>query len=261
MHCAEVDRDLRKEPAMERERFDQVARLIGKAGTRRSALRLAATAALLGGTAAFDGVAAKGRKKRGKVRSEAASPPCTGDNVPRICQTTSSGGCGKPQGNCATKRIGPGTNLTNCNFINVDIEDTNFTSANLTGTCWLAEVLENEPNFRGANLTNACFFETELELADFRGANLTGASFCFADLNGADFRGSNLTDEQLALAGRVSCTTIKPNGKPAVQCAKGQTCNTEFGDCTCTLDSDCTVTGLDCPHALCLGGFCACSSV
>jgi hypothetical protein len=244
---------------MERERFDQVARLIGTAGTRRAALRLAATAALLGGAASIDSAAAKSRKKRGKVRSDVASPPCTGGDVPRICQTTSSGGCGKPQGNCATKKIGPGTNLTNCNFTtDEDIVETNFASANLTGTCWVADELVNQPTFRGANLTNACFFETELEFADFRGANLTGASFCFADLNGADFRGSNLTQEQLARAGRFSCTTILPNGKPAVQCAKGQTCNTDFGDCTCTQDSDCSNTGLFCDRPGCLSGFCEC---
>jgi len=243
---------------MERESFDRYARLIGAARTRREALRLVATGALLGGTASIDSVAAKGRK-RGKVRSEAASPPCIGDNVPRICQTTSSGGCGKPQGNCATKKIGPGTNLTNCNFTtDQNIIETNFASANLTGTCWFADELDNLPNFRGANLTNACFFEAQLDFSDFRGANLKGASFCLADLNGVDFRGSNLTDEQLAQAGRFSCTTIKPNGKPAVTCAAGQTCDTDFGVCTCQLDSDCTVTGLDCNVPGCLNGFCEC---
>jgi hypothetical protein len=246
---------------MERETFDQFARLIGTAGTRRTALRLAATAALLGGAAAFDGVAAKGRKKRGKVRSEAASPPCIGDNLPLICLIPGGTGCGQPNGNCANKKIGPGVNLTNCNFItDKDIVETNFSGANLTGTCWFADELVNHPNFRGANLTNACFFETVLSFSDFRGANLTGATFCKANLAGADFRGSNLTAEQLAHAQRFACDTILPNGKPAVQCAKGQTCS-EFSDCTCTQDSDCTVTGIECIRPFCLSGFCACSSV
>jgi len=169
-------------------------------------------------------------------------------------------GCGQPDGNCATKRIGPGANLTNCNFITEsgNIVQTNFASANLTGTCWFAETLFNRPTFRGANLTNACFFEAGLDFADFRGANLRGATFCLADLTGADFRGSNLTAAQLAQAGRFACTTILPNGKPAVPCAKGQTCNTEFGDCTCEQDSDCTVTGINCTRPACLSGFCEC---
>jgi hypothetical protein len=244
---------------MERERFDQVARLIGKAGTRRSALRLAATAALLGGTAAFDGVAAKGRKKRDKVRSDAESPPCIGNNTPSICLVTGGTGCGQPDGNCANKKIGPGTNLTNCNFINEngDIFQTNFAAANLTGTCWFAESLFNHANFRGANLTNACFFETNLDFSDFRGANLTGASFCLADLTGVDFRGSNLTAAQLAQATTVTCSTILPNGKSAKPCDKGLTCCIDICTDTDTDPDNCGTCGNVCtPPQNCDQGSC-----
>jgi hypothetical protein len=167
---------------MERTTFDHLTRLFATTRTRRSTLRLA-VGALLGGAATIDGVAAKGRKKRGTVHSDAASPPCIGDNLPRICLIPGGTGCGEPDGNCANKKIGP-----------------------------------------GANLTNACFFEAGLEGADFRGANLKGATFCLADLTGADFRGSNLTTEQLAHAERFSCTTILPNGKPAVPCDADQIC-------------------------------------
>jgi hypothetical protein len=244
---------------MERETFDRFTRLMGTAGTRRDALRLVATGALLGGITTIERAAAKGRKQRGKVRSDAESPPCIGDNVPSICLVTGGTGCGQPDGNCATKRIGPGANLTNCSFTNEsgNIFQTNFASANLTGTCWLAETLFNHPNFRGANLTNACFFETDLSFSDFRGTNLSGATFCLANLTGVDFRGSNLTAEQLAHAGQFGCGTILPNGTPAVQCAKGQTC-VERAVCTCQQDSDCTRTGVNCDHPGCLNGFCSC---
>ena len=43
---------------MERDTFDRLTRLIGVAGTRRAALRLAATGALLGGTTTINSAAA-----------------------------------------------------------------------------------------------------------------------------------------------------------------------------------------------------------
>jgi hypothetical protein len=250
---------------VERDTFDRLVRLLGATGSRRAALRLIASGALFGATATTSERTAAKRRRRGGRAGRAGARAVGAEQipVPSICLTSGGTGCSKPQGNCATKPIGPGTNLRNCNFVNEsgDLFETNFAGADLTGACFLAATLNNRPTFQGANVARVCFFETDLTGSDFRGANLRGATFCDADLNGADFRGSNLTDEQLARAGRVSCTTIKPNGKPAVQCAKGQTCNTNFGDCTCTLDSDCTVTGLDCTHAFCLSGFCACSSV
>jgi len=240
---------------MEHETFDRFTRLIGAAGTRRDALRLVATGALLGGAATIEGAAAKSRKQRGKVRAE-QRVDCEN---PAVCLTTSNTGCSFEQGNCANKRIGPGANLTNCNFITESggVFETNFASANLTGTCWFADTLFNRPNFRGANLTRACFFEAGLDFADFRGANLTGANFCFADLTGADFRGSNLTAEQLASAATVTCSTILPNGKPAVQCAKELTCCIDVCTDTDTDPNNCGTCGNVCtPPQNCDQGGC-----
>jgi hypothetical protein len=206
---------------VERDTFDRLARLFGAAGSRRDAVRLVVTGALLGGATTIAEGAAKRRRRKGRrlLAQQVA-------DVPAICLVTGGTGCGQPQGNCANKRIGPGANLTNCNFVTESggIFQTNFAASNLTGTCWLAAELFNQPNFRGANLTNACFFETDLHFANFRSTNVRGASFCDADLTGVDFRGSNVTAAQIACAATVSCSTILPNGKPAVPCAAGETC-------------------------------------
>jgi hypothetical protein len=246
---------------MERGTFDRLSRVVGAARSRRDAVRLIATAALLGSVATIESATAKGRRKRrksGLARLQAQQAVDCRD-VPLICRTTGNTGCSQPQGNCANKKIGPGTNLTNCNFVNEsgDIFQTNFASANLTGTCWVAATLFNQPSFRGANLTNACFFETDLSFSDFRGANLRGASFCFADLTGVDFRGSNITAAQLASATKVACSTILPNGKPAVPCAADQTCCIDICTDTRTDPENCGTCGAICtPPQTCEGGSC-----
>jgi uncharacterized protein YjbI with pentapeptide repeats len=250
-----------KEPAMERHTFDYLTRLFATTRDRRSTLRLAATAALLGGAATLDGVAAKSRK-RGKVRGQAAVH-C----VSTICH---------PGIGCPGTTLGPGTNLSRCEFIgqsfpNVNLRGANiaqavflgssffnqpsFRSVNATGTCFASATID-AADFRGANLNGADFFDADVRNADFRGANVSGAVFFTANLNGSNFQGSNITAEQLACA-NVGCTTILPNGKPAVTCAAGQSCDTDFGLCTCEQDSDCTVTGPNCTPS-CLNGLCIC---
>ena len=207
---------------MERETFDRLTRLIGAAGTRRAALRLVATAALLGGAASVEDVAAKRRKNRGRVRAQQEQ------QIPEVCEFLPQNGCSQPAepNRCLGKNFRPGANLTKCNFFNTSgfLANVRLNAANLTSTCWFDMDLFGPPSFRSANLTNACFFEASLVFADFRGANLQGASFCEADLRGANFQGSNLTDEQLACAADIGCDTILPNGKPAVQCDADQVC-------------------------------------
>lgn len=237
---------------MERESFDRLSRLIGSARSRRDAVRLVAVAAVLGG-ASIGAAEAKQRRGRGRVRSQQA------DEVPAICLIGGGTGCSKPQGNCANKKIGPGTNLTNCNFVNEsgDLIQTNFGSANLTGACFLAATLFNQPNFRGANVSNVCFFETDLSFSDFRGANVRGASFCAADLTGVNFKGSNVTAAQLGCAAKVSCSTILPNGKPAIACPTGQTCCIDICADLQTDPNNCGTCGNVCtPPQTCEQGGC-----
>jgi uncharacterized protein YjbI with pentapeptide repeats len=246
---------------MERETFDWFTRLIGAVGTRRDALRLVAAAALLGSAAIRENAAAKSRK-RGTVRGQAAAQ-C----VSTICH---------PGIVCPGKTLGPGKNLSRCEFIgqsfpNVNLRGANiaqavflgsrffnqpsFRSVNATGTCFASATID-AADFRGANLNGTDFFDADVRNADFRGADVSGAVFFTADLNGSNFQGSNITAEQLACA-NVGCTTILPNGKPAVACAAGQSCDTDFGLCTCEQDSDCTVTGPNCTPS-CLNGLCIC---
>lgn len=202
---------------MERNTFDRFTRLFAGAGTRRDALRLVATGAILGGAATLNTVAAKPRRKRGKLRAEQASlAPCPG--------------LGK---DCNNKKIGPGVNLSGCGFSPPrDFFQANFSGANLSGASFFLSSFFNFPSFRGANATNVCFGQADLELSDFRSANVRGTNFCGADLRGADFRGSNVTAEQLACA-FVGCTTLLPNGKPAVVCDADQIC---CGGACCTPD-------------------------
>jgi hypothetical protein len=238
---------------MERDKFDRLVRLFADARSRRAALRLAVGAAVLG-VATVDETAARRRRKRRRVQAQQLP-----GEVPEICLIPGGTGCSKPQGNCANKRIGPGANLTNCNFITEQggIFQTNFRATNLTGACFFAAILFNLPNFRGANLTNACFFNAELDFADFRGANLKGATFCGANLTGVDFRGSNLTQEQLDCAQTVSCSTILPNGKPAVPCEAGLTCCIDICTDTDTDPDNCGVCGNVCtPPQNCDQGGC-----
>jgi hypothetical protein len=197
---------------MERDTFDRLVRLIAAASSRRAALRLA-TGAVLGGAATLESAAAK-RRTRGRVRAQQAEPFC-GDQ------------CGVA-GNCDNKKIGPGANLSGCNFNEVQFgpSQTNLVSTNISGACFVkARFLGFGGKLRSANASNACFTEADLESADFRGTNLSGAIFCGADLRGADFRGSNVTKEQLDCA-NVGCDTILPNGKPAVVCTGGKICCT-----------------------------------
>ncbi len=195
---------------VDREHFDRFVRLIGSAGSRRTALRLLATGALLGGTATLEGSAAKRRRRRGGVRAEQANVvPCPGPPSLR---------------DCSTRPIGPGVNLERCDLINRDFLNANLAGSNLTGASFfLSEFFGETVSFQGANASRVCFGQASLTFADFRGANVSRSNFCGADLRGADFRGSNVTAAQLACAA-VGCDTILPNGQPAVPCAAGRVC-------------------------------------
>ena len=176
---------------MDRDQFDRLSRLVAAAGTRRDALRLLVAGAVAGAAIGGDDAAARKRQRgesrqRKKVRSQ---------QLPVQCPST----CNQ---NCSNKPLHPGVNLTKCDLNERDLDGVNLSSS---------------------NVTKACFGDSSLRYANFRGANVSGACFCGADLTGADFRGTKVTTQQLACA-TVACNTILPNGKPAVACAKGQTC-------------------------------------
>jgi hypothetical protein len=198
---------------VEHDNFARLVRLIGAARTRREALRLAAAGALVGGIATREGAEAKHRRRRGRVSAQqTAVVPCPGPPTLR---------------DCSNKKIAPGANLSNCDFIRPEtgIPNVNLRSANVSGSSFSGTDLFGPASFRGANASNVCFGGSGLDFADFRGANVSNSNFCGADLRGANFLGSNITQEQLDCA-MVGCDTIKPNGKPAVECTGGQICCT-----------------------------------
>lgn len=213
---------------MDDTRFDRLARMIGVARTRRATLRLVLASVLLG-VAAHDGVAAKTkRQKRHRVRASQIVP-CT-----NVCRK------------CAGKPVGPGANLSGCDFKGADFtEGVNLSSANVSSACFVDAELPGAL-FNGANASRACFQDANLTNASFRGANLSKATFCGAVLFGTDFRGSNLDLSQPACAAFVGCNTILPNGKPAVPCAANQTCCEGLCTNTKTDTLNCGACGVEC---------------
>jgi hypothetical protein len=175
---------------MDREHFDRLSRLVAAAGTRRDALRLL-VAGVVAGSVGGAGLA-EGRKRHSRDRGRSET------GAEQVLNCTDRGCI-----SCANKKIGPGANLTRCDLNRrLDLHDTSLA---------------------GSNLTRACLGDADLRNVNFRGAQLQGTCFCGSNLRGADFRGSNVTQEQLACA-KVGCTTILPNGKPAVVCKGTETC-------------------------------------
>jgi hypothetical protein len=215
---------------MDRDRFDQLSRLVAAAGTRRDALRLLAVGAIAGAAGEIPAVEARKRRnaRRGKQVSGEQAEFCT-----NVCL------------DCAAKPIRPGANLDRCDFDDESFVDgLNLSSAHLAKACFARAELRNA-RFDSAAVNRACFADADLTGASFKGANVNGAVFCGANLTGADFRGSNVKAAQLACA-TVGCDTILPNGKPAVACTRGERCCA--GVCVDT-DGDpqnCGACGNDC---------------
>jgi Pentapeptide repeats (8 copies) len=245
---------------VERKQFDRFVRLLGVAGSRRAALCLV-TGALLGAAGTLESTTAGRRRNRGRVRAQQSLVvPCPGPPTLR---------------DCTNKKLGPGANLSQCDFIEKVFPSVNLSGANVSGASFFDAELFGPPNFRGANASNVCFGgeggNASLAFADFRGANVRGSNFCGNDLRGADFRGSNITAEQLSCA-FVGCDTILPNGKPVVPCTADQVCcgalccdpkNCEQGTCLvaesacgggpCNGDPDCPAPCLCGPFGNCVG--------
>lgn len=158
---------------MDHHGFDQLTRLLGRAGTRRAALGTLLGAGALGVRAvdANRHDLKSGKRRRRRVASQAAAPrdPLAGLRD-----------CPNP---------GPGQNLSKCNFVDQDLRGTNL---------------------RGANLSGAVFANANLCSADLRGANLSRTDFSFAVLTRADLRGTNLSTATFDHA--ALCRTRMPNG-------------------------------------------------
>jgi hypothetical protein len=139
--------------------FDRLARLLGRAGTRRTVLGVVLGTGALGVGSAAAKPARRRRNK--KLAAQAAADPLAGLRD-----------CPNP---------GPGQNLSKCNFVDKDLRGANLRGANLSGAV-LANANLCSADLRGANLAKADFTFAVLTRADLRGTNLSTAVFDHAAL-------------------------------------------------------------------------------
>ncbi len=141
---------------MDRERFDDLARLVWTQRSRRDALSVLVGAALIGHSPGHGLADRKRKHQRGKGKGK-------GRNQKGPCF---------PGTSCAP---GAGQDASGCDFS----RSTRFVDLNVSG----------------ADLSNSSFFAADLRGADFRGASLRGGCFLAANLLGATIDASvNLTD-------------------------------------------------------------------
>jgi hypothetical protein len=213
---------------MDRERFDALARLLGRAGSRRAALGALAGAAVGAGAM---GVSAKKGKKKKKKKKAAQPLTCFGT---LLCEFPSDG---QDFENCDLS----GTNIghcNGCNFRRADLSETDLREGGFQGV-----------SFRNANLSYANLEDADVSGASFRDACLYGASFFGANIDGADFRGALL------------CGTTLPDGSiDDSGCDDVDACCPSAQSvCTagCLKDADCPL-GSVCCDGVCCGGIYSC---
>jgi hypothetical protein len=149
---------------MDQDHFDDIARLISTAGTRRTTLGALFGAALIGIGGAADADAKRRRNRRRRKKRRQA-------NKNRVCYGTLT--CPPPE---------TGKDFDNCDYSGTNI----FVGANAGGS-----------SFRRTNFANAVMDGADLQGTLFRDANLAGASMVGVDVRGANFPGACLLDTDL----------------------------------------------------------------
>ena len=196
---------------MDRERFDALARVLGRAGSRRAAIGAVVGAAVGGNALAAQ--ARKGKKKKNKKKK----------NPPQTCFGT--GSCAFPS---------DGQDFENCDLSGTQVESCDgcdFRRADLGGTDF-NEGSYQGASFRASNLRGADLSFTDVSGVSFRDACLTGANFFGANTDGAHFGGA------------IFCGTIGPDGDinnsgcdrvtaccPEVSCVKDVDCPEQSPTC------------------------------
>jgi uncharacterized protein YjbI with pentapeptide repeats len=190
--------------AMDHESFDRIARLLGSAGSRRTALGAVlgtGLAGAIGGTEAAKKKRRSGKKDRAQVSAQAAD-------------------CSSP---------GPSSNNSDCDFAGDDFSGDDLSGSRMVRT-----------NFRRADMILTNLSSSNAKEANFRGANLRGANLSDSILRGADFRGipdptnGRETDLTCADLSSSACGGIQFNGLTIF-------CQTKL--CDGTIDnSDCVGT-------------------
>jgi hypothetical protein len=231
---------------MDHNAFDQFARLLGAAGTRRTAL-----GALLGVGLTDASSALRARKNRRKARKRKA----------RSVRSQAA--------DCLS--LGPGSNVNGCNYAGEDhsgedlsgsaMVGTNFNNATLVDTDLSSSNMRNA-RFRNANLCSADLSSSTLRNADFRNANLTRADLSSSACGGAQFNAGTVFCQTIACNGSIRNDDCPSGVDPAdvccldSDCLAGETCCA--GECA-DLDSDtdnCGECGRECDAGeVCSNGF------
>jgi hypothetical protein len=203
---------------MERDRFDALTRLLGRAGSRRAALG-AVLGATVGGSALVT-QAKKGKNKKKKNKKKA----------PQTCFGTES--CAFPS---------DGQDFENCDLSFTSIascDGCNFRRADLGGVD-LEEGSFQGVSFRNANLSSADLSFTDVSGASFRDACLSGANFFGANTDGAHFGGA------------IFCGTILTDGS-----VDDSGCDDTDNCCpavaSCVKDVDCPADAPTCCNGRCV---------
>ena len=208
---------------MDRDRFDALTRLLGRAGSRRAALG-AVLGATVGGSALVT-QAKKGKNKKKKNKKKAPQT-CFGTLV---CEFPSDG---LDFENCDLS----GTQIETCDgctFRRADLGDTDLSEGSFQGV-----------SFRNANLRGADLEGADVSGASFRDACLAGANFFEANVDGAHFGGAifcgtTLTDGSVDDSGcddtDECCQAPVPVCLKDGECPDGVCCN----DACCPGGCDC----------------------
>jgi hypothetical protein len=209
---------------MDRDRFDALTRLLGRAGSRRAALG-AVLGATVGGSALVT-QAKKGKNKKKKNKKKAPQT-CFGTLV---CEFPSDG---LDFENCDLFGTVIPT-CDGCNFRRADLGNTDLSEGSFQGV-----------SFRNANLSGANLEDADVSGASFRDACLSGANLEDANTDGADFRGA------------IFCGTILSDGSVDDSgCDDTNNCclppQSECGG-PCIKDDDCPVDS-SCCDGICCGG-------
>jgi hypothetical protein len=170
---------------MDRDRFDALTRVFGKAGSRRALL-----GALAGSTLLVPGLAAEAKKHKAKKKGNKGKARAQSDR-PDTCFGTRA--CAFPSDGRTLRACDlSGTEIASCDGCDFRYADLGFVD--------LTEGSFQGASFRDANLAGAFLDYSDVSGVSFRGACLVGADLFGANTDGADFRGA------------ILCGTTMPDG-------------------------------------------------
>ncbi|MGH8010381.1 MAG: pentapeptide repeat-containing protein, partial [Candidatus Binatia bacterium] len=191
---------------MDHESFDRIARLFGRAGSRRAAL-----GTLFGtGLAGTLGIASAKKKDKDKDKKKERKRKKSRGGADVTAQAAD---CLSP---------GPSSNMNGCDFNNEDFAGIDLSSSSMRGT-----------TFRGTDLMCADLSSSQLKNADFRGFAFPGnPTILFGtDLHSSGCAGIQFNSNTL-FCGTITCNGSIRNDDCPPQFAGGQVCLQPQQECT-----------------------------